>query len=112
MSFFEDMFEGFQRRGHGRHQGHGHHDHDDDHGYGYDRGPYCGPNGGRYDMPPPAAVATVACPRCNAVVPLTPGTRFCAGCGGSLSAEPTCKSCGNKLMAGATFCQGCGTKVA
>jgi predicted amidophosphoribosyltransferase len=109
MSFFEDMFEGFQRRGHGRNRDHGQHGHDDD--YDHDRGQYYGPMGAPYAAPPAARVASMACPRCNAVVPLMPGTRFCAGCGGPLAVAPTCKSCGGGLTAGATFCPGCGTKV-
>jgi predicted amidophosphoribosyltransferase len=110
MSFFEDMFEGFQRRGHGhgRNHGHGHHDHDDDY---EDRDHHHGPAGRGYGAPPFTAPPSIACPTCNVVVPLTPGTRFCAGCGGPLAAEPTCKSCGNRLTAGATFCQGCGARV-
>jgi hypothetical protein len=108
MSFFEDMFEGFRRGGHGRHGDHGHHDHDDDYDH-YGR-PY-GPMGGPLGAPPAPRVASIPCPRCNAVVPLMPGARFCASCGGSLAAEPTCKSCGSRLTAGAAFCQGCGSKV-
>jgi hypothetical protein len=106
MSFFEDMFEGFRRRGHGRYGNHGHNDcYDDDHDRDYR------PIGGPYGALPASRVASIACPKCNAAVPLMPGTRFCASCGGSLTAEPACGACGSKLGPGAAFCPGCGTKV-
>jgi len=109
MSFFEDMFEGFQRRGHGRNHDHGHNDHDD-HGYdGHDC--HHDPTDRGHGAPPFVRPPSMACPTCNVVAPFTPGTRFCASCGGPLAAEPTCKGCGNRLTAGAAFCQGCGTRV-
>jgi hypothetical protein len=109
MSFFEDMFDGFHRRGQGRHHDDGHHGQDghDDH----DRDHHYGPTGGSYGGPPPARAASIPCPRCSAVVPLTPGTRFCASCGGPLAAEPVCQGCGSRLTPGAAFCHGCGNKV-
>lgn len=109
MSFLEDLFDGSHRHGHGR--GDGHHDdhHDDDHGTGHDH--YYGPRGGNHGAPAPAGLAAIPCPSCNVAVSFTPGARFCASCGGPLTAEPTCKGCGKTLSRGAVFCPGCGTKV-
>jgi hypothetical protein len=107
MSFFEDMFEGFQRRRHGRHDGYEHHDDDcDDHRRDAYYGPASGPFGG-----PAVPRAVIPCPRCNAAVPQMAGARFCAFCGGPLVAEPVCQSCGSRITPGAAFCQGCGVKV-
>ena len=110
MSFFEDIFEGFQRRGHGRHHDDGHHGHDHGHGHEYDRDHHYGQTEWPVGAPPAARVASVPCPSCNAVVPMTPGARYCASCGGPL-AEPSCSGCGSRLAPGAAFCQGCGTRV-
>lgn len=113
MSFFEDMFEGLRRREHGHHGDHGygrHHGHDDDH---HDHDRYDGDRhrpgmGAPYAPPPLPGAASAACPKCNAVVVLQPGTRFCGSCGGPLAANPSCVRCGATLVQGAAFCQGCG----
>jgi hypothetical protein len=118
MSFFEDIFEGLQRRGHGRHHDDGHHEHDQHehehgsgYGYGYDRDHDHHAQGGwPGGTSPSAMVASVPCPSCKTVVPMTPGARYCASCGGAL-AEPTCAGCGSRLAPGAAFCQRCGTRV-
>ena len=110
MSFFEDMFEGFQRRGHGHHHDHGHHDHEGEHDHeGYD---HCRrPAHDGYAPPAFAAPQPTTCTRCHAVLPVMPAMHFCPNCGGALATEPLCSSCGARLGPGAAFCQGCGAKA-
>lgn len=47
------------------------------------------------------------CPACHEETP--PGSRFCNGCGSSLSIE--CPNCGQVNPPGAAFCNGCGTAI-
>jgi membrane protease subunit (stomatin/prohibitin family) len=55
-------------------------------------------------------VATQACPRCNAQVPV--GARFCPNCGNQLAvAQVFCPECGTANAAGAKFCQNCGHQL-
>jgi membrane protease subunit (stomatin/prohibitin family) len=47
------------------------------------------------------------CPSCGAAV--TPGAKFCSGCGKPLApAKPKCVKCGFELEPGAKFCSNCG----
>jgi len=62
-------------------------------------------------------VASVAqCPKCQSA--LSPGARFCAGCGSAVAAQIAapgprfCSSCGGQLGPGVRFCSGCGATVA
>ncbi|HEY4238821.1 MAG TPA: zinc ribbon domain-containing protein [Kofleriaceae bacterium] len=62
----------------------------------------------------PQAEAMVSqCPSCHARV--TPGSKFCAGCGkptGTAAKKSFCTGCGATLAAGAKFCGECGTAQA
>ncbi len=113
MSFFEDMFEGLRRHGHGDHHGNDHHDHDRRYGWrdrdhlDDDDHHHEPPN--RYAGAPPGP--RVACPQCGAVVAASPGARFCDRCGGALASEMKCRACGSVLGPVAAFCQSCGAKV-
>ncbi len=49
------------------------------------------------------------CPRCQHENP--PDSKFCLGCGTSLSLGLVCTSCGTGLPAGSRFCNKCGTPV-
>ena len=49
------------------------------------------------------------CPNCGAA--LTPGARFCSGCGQKLQASNVCPACGQEVPAGAKFCTNCGQKL-
>ncbi len=56
------------------------------------------------------AVATVACPKCNAQVPQ--GAKFCGACGNAMPAGATCPKCSAAVAPGAKFCGECGTAMA
>jgi len=56
-------------------------------------------------QPPPVAVATVSCPKCQS--PNAQGAKFCAECGTSLLPR-ACSKCNHPLNAGAKFCSECG----
>ncbi len=73
--------------------------------------------------PPPLIAQTAAptCPHCGS--PITPGAKFCGGCGAPTQPAPvpppappaaaaTCSRCGSALTPGIKFCGNCGTKVA
>jgi Double zinc ribbon len=59
-----------------------------------------------------AAQHLAGCPHCHAR--LTPGARFCAGCGKSVapvaSQKTFCSQCGAEKPGGARFCPGCGAQ--
>ena len=57
----------------------------------------------------PAAVAMVACPKCNAQV--AAGSKFCGQCGNTMPAGTTCPKCNAAVAPGAKFCGECGTAV-
>lgn len=50
------------------------------------------------------------CSTCGAHA--APGARFCAECGGALTAPGACAKCGSGLARGSRFCAACGGKVA
>jgi hypothetical protein len=57
----------------------------------------------------PSAAMVGACPHCQAR--LSPGKKFCAGCGkpvGAAGGKSFCAGCGAQLAAGARFCGDCG----
>ena len=61
---------------------------------------------------PQAPVAAGVCPKCQS--PLTPGAKFCSGCGSPIEQKPVaafCPQCGNKCGEGALFCSSCGNKL-
>ena len=58
-----------------------------------------------------AAVATAACPSCQAAN--APGAKFCQNCGQPMAAPKLhCTNCGSELAPGAKFCPECGTPTA
>lgn len=48
-----------------------------------------------------------ACPHCNAR--LTPGAKFCEGCGQALAQNTSCAHCHASMSPSAKFCAACGT---
>jgi len=60
----------------------------------------------------PAAAAPAAggnfCKKCGTAI--SPGAKFCGGCGKKLDVIPSCSNCKIELKPGAKFCSGCGTK--
>jgi hypothetical protein len=54
---------------------------------------------------------TATCGKCQAT--LTPGAKFCMGCGAPVggAAKRFCTGCGTELSASARFCPGCGEKA-
>lgn len=50
------------------------------------------------------------CPKCGGEI--APGAKFCPNCGANLApATNNCPNCGNELPVGAKFCDKCGTKL-
>jgi membrane protease subunit (stomatin/prohibitin family) len=58
---------------------------------------------------PAPAVGEIACPNCNATVPV--GSKFCNSCGHKLDQKQFCTQCGNEVPAGSKFCNNCGAKI-
>lgn len=56
------------------------------------------------------AVATVACPKCQAAVPQ--GAKFCNACGTAMPAAAACPKCQAAVPPGAKFCSACGAPMA
>lgn len=57
----------------------------------------------------PAAAGGPVCPNCGSA--LTPGAKFCVGCGKPVPAAPAvCPNCGRAFGDGERFCVGCGAK--
>lgn len=50
-----------------------------------------------------------ACTKCGLENPA--GSKFCAGCGTAIPANPRCSSCGTESPAGSKFCKKCGAAL-
>ncbi|HEY3595875.1 MAG TPA: zinc ribbon domain-containing protein [Polyangiaceae bacterium] len=66
------------------------------------------------DVQSATAIVGSSCPKCQAT--LSPGTKFCSGCGtavGSIAAKGPkfCDQCGAELASGSHFCAQCGKQV-
>ena len=61
--------------------------------------------------PPPPQPSDARCPHCGGVV--VAGAAFCQGCGTKLAVEPVafCSHCGARLREGSRFCPACGQPV-
>jgi membrane protease subunit (stomatin/prohibitin family) len=66
------------------------------------------PEGSRFCASCGAAMVAAACPKCRTTVP--PGARFCGACGAALAAA-TCPKCNAAVGPGSRFCGGCGNKL-
>jgi len=66
------------------------------------------PEGSKFCANCGTAMVASACPKCRATVP--PGARFCAACGAPFAAA-TCPKCNAAVGPGSKFCGGCGTKL-
>ncbi|MHB1294321.1 MAG: SPFH domain-containing protein [Anaerolineae bacterium] len=58
----------------------------------------------------PVVAATVACPKCG--YENLAGAKFCNNCGTQLSGKVKCAQCGTENPIGAKFCNNCGNKLA
>src|SRR5712691_1325107 len=66
------------------------------------------PEGAKFCGSCGTAMTASACPKCRAAVPA--GARFCGNCGASLAAA-TCPKCSAAVAPGSTFCSTCGNKL-
>ena len=57
----------------------------------------------------PVKESPSSCQKCGTV--LSPGARFCAGCGAPVTGRPSCPKCGAALSPGMKYCPGCGTSL-
>jgi membrane protease subunit (stomatin/prohibitin family) len=66
------------------------------------------PEGAKFCGSCGTAMTASACPKCRAAVPI--GARFCGNCGAVLAAT-TCPKCNAAVAPGSKFCGTCGNKI-